>query len=153
MGALLDKLVGFFESDDWNFSRVEGRDMLRMGFGGDNGRWTLLAQAREEADQVVIYSLFPSNAPENTRAEVSRFLHMANYGLMVGNFEFDWSDGEVRYKTSVMVSAEQLTDELIRHLVYPNVLTLDRYFPGVMGIIYAGRTAEDCIREIEGGID
>ncbi len=150
MGVILDKMKQFFDVDDWNYSELEGETILRMGFSGDNGNWTIFAQAKEDAEQLIVYSLFPNNAPDDKRDEVAKFLHMANYGLIVGNFEFDYSDGETRFKSSVMVPAQDITNEMIRHLVYANVLTVDRYFPGIMGILYAGRTAEDSVQEIEG---
>ncbi len=150
MGVILDKLRQFFEVDDWKYSELEGETILRLGFQGDHGSWTIFAQAKEDAEQLIIYSMLPNNAPPAYCDEVAKFLHMANYGLIVGNFEFDYSDGEIRFKSSVMAPAQDITNELIRHLLYANVVTVDRYFPGIMGIIYAGRTAEDCIEEIEG---
>ncbi len=150
MGVIFDKLKQFFDVDDWNYSQLEGETILRLGFAGDNGNWTIFAQAKEDAEQLIIYSLLPNNAPEDKRDEVSKFLHMANYGLIVGNFEFDFSDGETRFKSSVMAPAQDITNEMIRHLVYANVLTVDRYLPGVMGIIFGGKSAEECIYEIEG---
>ena len=150
MGVILDKIRQFFDVDDWNYSQLEGETILRLGFSGDNGNWTIFAQAKEDAEQLIVYSLFPNNTPEDKRAEVAKFLHMANYGLIVGNFEFDYSDGEARFKSSVMAPAQDITNEMIRHLVYANVLTVDRYFPGLMGILYGGKTAEAAIKEIEG---
>ena len=149
MGVILDKVKQFFDVDDWNYSQLEGETILRLGFSGDNGNWTIFAQAKEDAEQLILYSLFPNNAPEDKRGEVARSLHMANYGLIVGNFEFDYSDGETRFKTSVMAPAQDITNEMIRHLVYANVLTVDRYFPGLMGVLYGGKTAEQAVQEIE----
>jgi hypothetical protein len=151
MGRLLDAMVGFFRADDWNFTEVEGKDVLRMGFSGDNGQWTCFAQAREQQEQFVFYSICPVKAPEEKRPAVAELLTRANYGLVVGNFELDYSDGEVRYKTSIAAKeGETLTPGLIKHAVYANVLTMDRYLPGIMSVLYSDVSPADAIAKVEG---
>ena len=62
----------------------------------------------------------------------------------------DFSDGEVRYKTSIDVEGGELTFKMWKSLVYANVLTMDRYFPGIMSVVYGGTSPEEAITEIEG---
>ena len=151
MGRIMDAMNSFFTTDDWRFSQIEGRDVLRMGFSGDNGQWTCYAQAREEQEQFIFYSSCPIKAQEDKRATMSEFLTRANFGLVIGNFEMDYSDGEIRYKTSLSVAdGELLTQGLIKHAVYANVLTMDRYLPGIMAVMYGDVTPEQAIAKIEG---
>jgi hypothetical protein len=70
--------------------------------------------------------------------------------MIIGNFELDYNDGEIRYKTSLDVEETPLTDALVRHLVYANVLTMDKYFPGLMRVLYAGIDPAIAIEEVEG---
>ena len=81
---------------------------------------------------------------------ISELLTRANYGLNIGNFEMDFSDGEVRYKTSINVEGGQLTTTIVKKLVYANVLTLDKYFPSIMKVIYADIPPDEAIALIEG---
>ncbi|MBP8974021.1 MAG: YbjN domain-containing protein, partial [Anaerolineae bacterium] len=83
------------------------------------------------------------------RPAVAEFLTRANFGLRIGNFELDYHDGEVRYKTSLDFEDEKLTPALIRNAVYPAVTTMDRYLPGLMKVVYGGRTPYEAIEEIE----
>ena len=103
MGRILDVVERFLESDDWPVSRVEGRTVIKTGFEGKNGQFTCYAQERNEQEQFVFYSIFPVRTPENKTHEVAEFVTRANYGMIIGNFELDYSDGEIRYKTSVDV--------------------------------------------------
>ena len=41
----------------------------------------------------------PVNVKESARPAVAEYLTRINYGLKVGNFEMDFSDGKVRYKS------------------------------------------------------
>jgi hypothetical protein len=150
MGRILDALKQFLEEDKWPYSLVEDRPVYKTGFEGKNGQFTCYAQERAEQDQIVFYSIFPVRAPENKMAEIGEFINRANYGMIIGNFEIDFSDGEIRYKTSVDVEGVELNEALVRHLVYANVLTIDKYFPGLMRVLYAGVDAVDAISEVEG---
>ena len=121
-----------------------------MGFAGDNGKWTCVARAVEDAQQFIFYSIAPVSVPEDKRREVAEFITRANYGMRIGNFEMDFSDGELRYKSSIDVEDDCLSSPLVKHMVYPNVLMMDKYLPGIMGILYGNKTAQQTIAEIEG---
>jgi hypothetical protein len=56
----------------------------------------------------------------------------------------------VRYKSSLDFEGAVLTPELIRNAIYPAVQTTDRYLPGLMAVIYGGKSAAEAIAEIEG---
>lgn len=150
MAAILDTAVGFFEEDGWPFAQVEGQSVLRVGFQGQNGQWTCFAQAREEQTQFIFYSVCPVNAPEDKRLDLAEFLTWANYGLFIGNFEMDLSDGEIRYKTSIDVEGDRLSQALVQQLVYTNVFMMDRYLPGIMRVLYGGASPAEAIAEVEG---
>ena len=150
MGEILDAVISFFKEDDWTFTQVEDRPILRLGFQGDNGQWTCYAQAREEETQLLFYSLCPVKAPEDKRPTVAEFLARANYGLFIGNFELDFGDGEIRFKTSIDVEGDRLSPALVRPLVYTNVLMMDRYLPGLMSVIYGGETPAEAVAKVEG---
>ncbi len=148
---IFDTMVQFFTEDDWKFYQLEGKPILSMAFKGDNGSWMCYAQAKEEQHQFVFYSIMESNVPADRRQAVAEFLTRANYGLTLGNFEMDFSDGEVRYKTSVDVEGGQLTTQMMKTLVYVNVLMMDKYLPGIMSVIYAGTSPADAVAKIEQG--
>ena len=150
MGRILEAVGRFLEEDDWPISQVEGRTVYKTGFEGKNGQFTCYAQERDEQEQFVFYSVFPVRAPEGKHSNVAEFITRANYGMIVGNFELDYTDGEIRYKTSVDVEDLDMIDPLIRHMIYANVLTMDKYFPGLMRVLYAGIAPTDAIEEVEG---
>lgn len=149
--SLLDKLRHFFDNDDWKYQVMDDRPILSGGFKGENGSWRFIAQAKEERGQIFIYSILDINVPENKRMQVAEYLTRANYGLSIGNFELDFNDGEVRYKTSMDLSdnEELVNDALIKNLVYVNLVTTDQYFPGLMAVIYGGKSPVEAINEIE----
>ena len=138
-------IVKFFEDEDWPYSELDGGKSLRSGFQGDNGEWTCYVHIREEQGQLLFYSVCPVSAPPEKRMEIAEFITRANYGLVLGAFEMDFSDGEIRYRSGVGVEGEELTHAYIRPIVYANVLTMDKYLSGIMKVIYGDTAPERAV--------
>jgi hypothetical protein len=150
MAGIFEEMSAFFAQDDWKTTKVPDKPVLRMSFAGDDGAWICFAQARESQQQMVFYSVAPLKVPEDRRAVMAEFLHRANYGMIIGNFEIDFSDGEVRYKTSIDVEGGTLFFPLIKAVVYQNVLTMDRYLKGVTAVALGQVDAVAGIQMVEG---
>ncbi|WP_051463694.1 YbjN domain-containing protein [Leptolyngbya sp. PCC 6406] len=146
---LLTTLIQFFTEDDWSFTKLQGESALRTACQGEKGQWNCYAKVREAAQQVVFYSVCSLQAAPEQRLAVAEFITRANYGLIIGNFEMDWSDGEIRYKTSIDVEGDRLTPALIKRLVYANVMMMDTYFPGIQAILETGVEPEAAIDLVE----
>jgi len=133
--GLLSELKRVFDENDWPYSEVDGAPVLVAELSGPEGQWDFYAQAVEEKDLVLLYSIAPHRVPEERRREVSEFLTKANYGLADGNFELDFDDGEVRYKTVLHLQADALDGLLVRRLVRSNGTALETYLPSIHSVI------------------
>lgn len=143
MGDIMTTIIAFCEQDDWPHTVVEDPPMVRTGFSGDNGEFTCYLIAREEQFQVGCYSMCAGKAPPDKRREMAEFIAWANYGLPVGNLEMDMTDGEVRFRTSIDVEGDELSVALVRNLVHANVTLMDRFWPGLMAVLYTDTSARD----------
>ena len=148
MGPLLEKAKAYFQLDDWDVEAISDT-VLQTAFRGDNGEWDCLAVVLDTSDHFLFYSIVGGPVPEQVRGQMAFFLHRANHGLNIGNFEFDISQGEIRFKTSVQAKSDQFTHELFQSLVHHNVLGVDEYFPGIRSIIEDAMSAEAAIMMIE----
>lgn len=146
---ILSAMLNFFQTDDWNFTQVEGESVVQIPFQGENGQWTCYAKAIEERSQFVFYSIAPSLVPPAKRTAIAEFIARANYGMIIGNFELDLADGEIRYKTSIDAADENLSLAVIKKLVYANVTMMDRYLPGIKSVISGKMPPSEAIRLIE----
>jgi len=144
-----EALGQFLEEDDWYPQRLDDKFIYRMGFSGKNGQFACYAQIRVDLEQLLFYVMAPVKAPEEVRPDVAEFITRANYGMRIGNFEMDFSDGEVRYKSSLDFEATPLNPTLIRNAIYPAVQTMDRYAPGLLSVIYGGASPREAVEEIE----
>jgi len=139
----------FMEEDGWHPQIVEDNHVYRAYFVGHNGEVTCFAQVRVDLEQFIFFVVMPVRAPAHMRMAVAEYITRANYGLRIGNFEMDFEDGEVRYKSSLDFESVELTPGLIRNTIYPAVQTMDRYLPGVLAVVFGGKSAEEAISMIE----
>ncbi|MEO1125071.1 MAG: YbjN domain-containing protein [Cyanobacteria bacterium J06639_16] len=139
----------FFDEDDWAYVQLSDPSILQLAFQGSAGRWTCLAQCNNDAAQVVFYSLCPITVPEANYGAIAELLMRANDGLIIGNFELDFAQGEIRYKTSLDVEGDRLTPALMRCLVYANVQTLDTYLPSIMAVLEGQCSPTEAIARVE----
>jgi hypothetical protein len=146
---LLQTVLRFFEDDGWDVSLQADNPIIWMSFQGANDEWKCCLQIREEEQQILYYSICPRRVDPKDRANMAEFITRANYGMVIGNFEMDYSDGEVRFKTSVDVEDANLTRALLHHIVHANLLMTDKYLPGITAIV-EGQGPRAAIEMVEG---
>ena len=127
--SLLDTVRELLEDRGWDVEEHREQSLLRILIEGRSGTWSCFVRTREHDGQITVHSICPRTAPEATRAAVAEFLTRVNYGLIIGNFEMDLEDGEVRYKTSIDVEDEPLSQTQMRKLMDYNGQAMDAHLP------------------------
>ena len=145
---LLDNTKIILENQEWPFQSLD-ETTLKIDIDGKVANSVVLIKALEEIGQLVIYSIAANKAPELRRNAVQEFLTRANFGLRIGNFEFDLDTGEIRFKTSLQFAGETLVPEMIEQCLLINVLTMEKYLPGILQMIFTDSSAETVIASIE----
>lgn len=149
MTGLFSALIDYMEEENWKYEILEGETILRFHFKGSSGRLLCYAEVDEEKFWVIFYSYMPVNASSEKMTEMAEFICRANRGMRIGNFELDYDDGEIRYKTSIDAEGGEMTHQMIDNLLRANLSTINRYFPGIMSVIYSDKSVADIIRDIE----
>jgi hypothetical protein len=146
---LLSNVKAFFKEFDWKYKEVPGETALRTGFKGKSGSWNCLARTHEDKDIFLFYSILEYNVPEDRRPAAAEYITRANYGLRLGNFEMDFDDGEVRYKTSIDVEGGTLAVAMVKNMVLTNALTVDKYLAGLNEVVFGKAAPKEAITEAE----
>jgi len=135
MAPLLDAAKAWYRSEGWGFEVAENKPVLRLSFTGKSGTWPCYAQAVEEDAVFVFYSFCQENIPANRVTAVLEYLNRANMDLAIGNFEFDAEVRAVRFRTSVDLEGVERPGPLIKSISLANVVTTDRYLPGLKAVV------------------
>lgn len=150
MTTLFSELIDFFEEEKWKYEILEGETIVRFHYKGTAGRLLCYGEVDENKQWVLFYSYLPVNVPMDKLGVAAEFVCRANQGMRIGNFELDFEDGEVRYKTSIDVEGGELAPKMIDNLLRANLSTMNRYFPGLMKLIFANMSAKEAIESVEG---
>ncbi len=126
--------------------------VFRMAIALENAKTDCIIDIRIPDKIVAVFIISPVNVPESGRKRLSEFLVMANFGLILGGFEMDMDDGELRYKSSFIYNEEGEENEFRQHL-FNALYTMDRYFPGIMAVLFAGLEPRVAISQINNYID
>ena len=149
MTGLFSELIDYMEEEDWKYEILEGETIIRFHFKGTAGRLLCYGEVDEEKYWLIFYSYMPVNVPPEKMIDAAEFVARANRGMRIGNFELDYDDGEMRYKTSLDVEGGELSGKMIDNLLRANLSTINRYFTGLMELIYSDRLVIDLIKKIE----
>jgi hypothetical protein len=135
------------------FTQIAGEPRFMLAITGEHAHYVCHLRVDEDRCFVLFYTLCPLVVPEDARGRMAEFVARANYGLPIGNFELDVRDGEIRFKTSLDIEDAQLTEPLLRPVVYANTHTMDRYMPGVVEVLYRGGDPASVVEAIDLGGD
>jgi hypothetical protein len=151
--SAMDKVIEFLTNDGkWTFQVDREKSLVHTSGDSEEAHFRITIDVKEHLCTVIVYVLCPVRVPEgNKRLQVAEFLTRANYGLMIGNFEMDFRDGEVRYKGALEYADGDLTTMMIENLIGKCAYTMAHYFNGLMKIIYADMDPATAIREVEPG--
>jgi len=151
MGVLVAAVRKALEDDGWPVWDTDEPDVIASAYQGENTLIVCVAQCGDDDRFLVFYSFCPLEVPPQRRMAVAEFLMRANHQMRLGNFEMDFEDGEVRFKTSLDTDGADLTPAMVRNLIAPNVLAMDRYVPGIALVLNEEETPGEAVRLVEEG--
>ncbi|MCP4392948.1 MAG: YbjN domain-containing protein [Alphaproteobacteria bacterium] len=144
-----EELGTFLMEKGWYPERLENNNTYKVIHNVGNYSFICLAQLREDLGQFIFYVVAPLVVPLEKRNEVAEYITRANYGLRIGNLEMDFSDGEIRYKSSVDFECEHLSHNLINNAIHPALCSMERYLYGLFSIINEDVIPLDAIASVE----
>ena len=147
--GMLDTVTRYMRDRDFRFVVTPELSMVLFRMVGKNGQWTCYGIAREKERQFALYSKLDFKVPPDTRSSVAEFLTLANYAMIIGNFEMDMRDGEVRFKTSIDVDDGKLTWGMLDSLFGINFAMFDKYLDALSDVALAAKSPLRAIEEAD----
>ena len=101
-------------------------------------------------DYILTYAVINNKCPTEHISKTAEYLHRANYGLIHGNFEIDYNDGEIRYK--ILATCQDTTNipnSIIDRCVFLPCKMLEKYGKGIIKTIINEGDPKKLIEEAE----
>ena len=128
--------------------REDRSQVISLNLTGNNSSFRSFIDVKVNQNRMFVFLESPVKVPENSRSSCAELLMRINYTLALGNFELDFSDGEVRYRMAVDVEGSALSLEMIETNIMVSVAAMDRYFPAIMRVMYGNKPPQQAFEEI-----
>lgn len=148
---LLDVVVACLREDGRAFETQDDEvPTLRLRHDGAAGGWSYYLRIEPDPRAVIVYSVFPIDAPVDRRAAVMECVCRINSGLVFGNLEIDLDDGEILGKTSISARGAALTVALVRNLIEDNLEMMEVYIPALVDVLEGRLAPAAAVERAEG---
>ena len=150
---MFQQIINFFKQQNWEYTAIKGKTIVFLGINGENGRFQCIADINEDEKKFIFYSICGTNVPDEKRLNMCELLVRLNFGKFLGNFEMDYEDGEIRYKTSMLFGSELIEPEILEYTIMTNILTMDTSLSGLMKMINDNITPIEAFQLIENSVN
>jgi hypothetical protein len=147
--SVYDTIVSSLHEQKWIFHEEPAQHRVLIDYASAAGAWSTYAVAFEKSRQIAVYGVLPFAVEADQRAAVVELITRLNFGLIVGNFEIDVDDGEVRYKTSLDFEDGELTTPLLRQLVRANIAMMEHHLQAFVAVAVGKVAVAAALAEVE----
>ena len=145
---LFKKIQHRLKEKEIKYTTSDSVIQLNMNIGGVVGKLSMIIDVLDKS--YVTYAVLSNNVSKEHMSNVAEYLHRANFGLLYGNFELDYNDGEIRYKVSTdCEDANAITKKQIDRSILLPCIMFEKYGNGIIRLMLDIGNPEELIREAE----
>jgi hypothetical protein len=145
---MLQTVISHLTKHGLRFGQAEIRPEVFTGVSTRKGSHFCFISVADE-----IFRCFTSiscHAPAERRQAIAELLARINWKVMLGNFEMDFRDGEIRYRVAIDLRAGELTDGIVESALRTSLSTVDHFFPAITSVLWNDVPPEDAIAMVDG---
>lgn len=142
----------FLKEKNWHFDFLEKAGLFKFDLKISSKIRKIKYVIDVKNDELVVYGICPVHADEKDEemmAQMSEFLHRANYGLKNGCFEFDYEDGEIGFRSYIDCDGRLPSAENVKNSIYCTAAMFEQYGDGITSIVFADYSAQEAIAMCE----
>lgn len=150
MKKYIELIENIFKEMEWKYDYREDNNVFISGVNSNEMMGNLKMFIFMEENSCNVYWVFGHNVEKSYLPTVSEFLHRANFGLKDGNFEMDYDDGEIKYKTFVNFLNSDVSKEVLQRTMFIGVQMFKQYAKGLLKVMLGDEKVKECIEMCEG---
>jgi len=151
--AIADAIVHYMDSEGLKYTFDPERGVIKAGFSISKdciiGSVDVLIRIHE--DDFISSGICPINATANRRADAAELLTRLNWVLRNGNFEMDYSDGEIRYKVYVDCEGLIPSSDVIEAAVHIPPSMFSQYGQSIADVLTGQKDPETAFNDRNAG--
>ncbi len=134
----------------WTYDRDDEKLTITTGAKGDDFPIRIIIRSLAESETLSILCPLGFNMSEKARVEGAIAVTVANYGMIRGGFDYDFMDGEIRFRLTAPFTDTELSTELIKLLILIAANTVDDYNDKFFMISKGMLSIQDFIKQERG---
>lgn len=140
--TMFERFKEYLKAVELTYSIVENETIITFRYTS-KGNYQCIVDIDEHDQIILVYTILGSIIVSDKRNRISQLLTKINYGLRIGNFEMDYDDGQIRYKTSIDYDGvKEFDDSFIANLILISLTTTDKYFQAIEEGLHTRKTIE-----------
>ena len=147
MHSMIEAVAEVFKQAGWKYELDADDQGIRAHIAGTNGDW--LFWVLVEGSVMTMLSALPMGVPKARRSPCAELLTRINCASRIGVFTVDFDDGDLCCKYSFVLAGE-IPAEQLNLLVHFSLERMDRYFPAIMAVVYAGVPPTEALQRANG---
>jgi len=147
--STLTRLRDWLTEHDWCFEELEDEGYIRTTVQGENARFRMVLGARGDGPTFLCFALYDFSVPKERRESVCALINLVNYTILLGCFEMDQEDGELRYRLTFPLDGVEIADRQIERSVVVAAMMADRFYPAFMALLYGGRSPDQALDSVD----
>ena len=120
-------IIEMLDSINFHYDRYDEDLVIRFTVSGDDIPMTMIFTVDPEREVVRLFSPMPFKIDEDKRTELALAVAIANYGLVNGSFDYDLSDGEIRFRCTTCYRDSVVGPNLFKYMLSISNGTTDDY--------------------------
>jgi hypothetical protein len=133
--TLLASVRAMLDARSYTYHQVDEQS-LTLTQRSQHGTYALYVTTNDETDFVGLMATYGSRIPESRRVHVAEALSRINLLLWLGNFELDFSEGELRFRIGIDVEDGLVSETMLSNMLGATLHSMDRYHIALMRIAF-----------------
>ncbi len=148
--VVVEQITRFLEARKTVYRLSADGTAIEVGFVYPAARFMVTITVREDGPFVCVVTQIPMVIPEARRPAVAELIVRINYGLMLGAFALDLSDGELHFRVTMPLADAELTENQFGHLMGASLWSADRYHKAFCRLLYGDDLSPaEAVAEVE----
>ena len=146
-----ESIRDYFDSQNWKYRYDEDKGLFRMFMHirvDDVDACEVRTIVRDER-RFTTFVTFPFRVPEKKRAIAASFISRANYKLLLGCFEMDYRDGEIRFRMCVDCEDCMPSQTVVKNSILIPMAMYRNYGDALLTVLFGIKTAEEALKGLE----
>lgn len=125
--TVYNTLIKMLDAHEWKYQRHDEDFVITCGARGEDLPIDIILRVQPKPKVVQFISVLPCKMPEDKRVEGAIAVCAVNYGMIHGSFDYDLSDGEIRFRLTSSYLDSIIGEDMLYYMLMLGASTVNEY--------------------------